>query len=117
MNFINTNLAQQNKANAGLGALPAAASGWASNASEPMPTAMQTHVQRAQEVNMRLNATAADLTNLLIRIYGEANSEKPECQTDPLPAGLSSAMTCALSSIEATADLLFQAAVRLSQFA
>jgi hypothetical protein len=82
----------------------------------PQPTDMQTHVQRAQEVAVRLIGIRDSLTGLIGRLYGEGQTAS-EGKTGPRAAGLSSEMTGALSDIEGISDQIFQAASRLSSFA
>lgn len=82
----------------------------------PQPTDMQTHVQRAQEVGGRFNVVADQLTALIGRLYGEGSVAKEGAPT-PRPAGLSSELTSAISTLEALADRLGAAADRLEQLA
>lgn len=80
------------------------------------PTDMQTHVQRAQEVNALLNRVHMSAIELIGRLYGEGVTATGDQNTKPRAAGLSSEMTEALSSIENVAERLEQVVTRLSQF-
>ncbi len=82
----------------------------------PSPSDLKAHVNRAQEINARLQSIYVSLDNILGRIYGE-NVGSLACEAVPQPFGLSSEMAEALANIDGMATRLDSAVVRLSQFA
>lgn len=80
------------------------------------PTDMETHIGRAQAVAARLATIHESALAVVGRLYGEGQAAKESAPT-PRPAGLSSELTEALSTIEAIADRLESAVTRFSQFA
>lgn len=88
-----------------------------SYAQEPQPTDMQTLLQRASEVEIRLNSIYISLADMIGRLYGEGQGVQSELKPAPRSAGLVSEMSENLSRIEMATARIDEAVKRLAMFA